>query len=179
MRPTSGRHQSHPDLPARAGRLDVHLDMAGAERDPSDPGPSRGSAPPRTRPATRELPEHLACGDLRATSRCRLAVRHQDAHLGQAMAGSRRRGGAETVGFRLRKSFKLALRVRMTMTPGIGVSAGSRGAKFSVHSSERVTQTLNLPGSGISHTDTLRPSAHCPAVPTSPSRMEYRRRSVE
>jgi Protein of unknown function (DUF4236) len=78
------------------------------------------------------------------------------------------------VGFRVRKSFKLAPGVRMTVTPrGIGVSAGPRGAKLSVHSSGRVTQTLSLPGSGISHTQTLRASAPRPGgstVPTSPSR---------
>ncbi len=60
------------------------------------------------------------------------------------------------------------------MTPrGFGVSAGPRGAKLSVHSSGRVTQTLSLPGSGISHTETLRSPARPPGgstVPSSPSR---------
>jgi hypothetical protein len=78
------------------------------------------------------------------------------------------------VGFRVKKSFKLAPGVRMTVTPrGVGVSAGPRGAKLSVHSSGRVTQTVSLPGSGISHTTTSRPSARPPrgsAAPTSPSR---------
>jgi hypothetical protein len=78
------------------------------------------------------------------------------------------------VGFRVKKSFKLAPGVRMTVTPkGLGVSAGPRGAKLSVHSSGRVTQTLSLPGSGMSHTTTLRPSARPPrgsAAPTGPSR---------
>ena len=78
------------------------------------------------------------------------------------------------MGFRVRKSFKLAPGVRMTVTPrGIGVSAGPRGAKLSVHSSGRVTQTLSLPGSGISHAETIRPSALRPggsAAPASPSR---------
>jgi Protein of unknown function (DUF4236) len=78
------------------------------------------------------------------------------------------------VGFRIKKSFKLAPGVRMTVTPkGVGVSAGPRGAKLSVHSSGRMTQTLSLPGSGISHTTTLRPSARPPrgsAAPTGPSR---------
>ena len=77
------------------------------------------------------------------------------------------------MGFRVRKSFKLAPGVRMTVTPrGIGVSAGSRAAKLSVHSSGRVTQTLSLPGSGISHTETLRPSRPPggSTVPSSPSR---------
>jgi hypothetical protein len=77
------------------------------------------------------------------------------------------------VGFRVRKSFKLAPGVRMTVTPrGVGVSAGPRGAKLSVHSSGRVTQTLSLPGSGISHTKTLGPSGRLSrgsAMPTSPS----------
>jgi hypothetical protein len=62
----------------------------------------------------------------------------------------------------------------MTVTPrGVGVSAGPRGAKLSVHSSGRVTQTVSIPGSGISHTTTFRPSARPPggsAAPTSPSR---------
>ena len=78
------------------------------------------------------------------------------------------------MGFRVRKSFKLAPGARMTVTPrGIGVSAGPRGAKLSVHSSGRVTQTFSLPGSGISHTQTLGPSARRlggSTVPSSPSR---------
>ena len=83
------------------------------------------------------------------------------------------------MGFRVRKSFKLAPGVRMTVTPrGVGLSAGPRGAKLSVHSSGRVTQTLSLPESGISHTKTLSPSARRPsarrpggsAVPATPSR---------
>jgi Protein of unknown function (DUF4236) len=55
----------------------------------------------------------------------------------------------------------------------VGVSAGPRGAKLSVHSSGRVTQTVSLPGSGISHATTFRPSARPrggSAAPTSPSR---------
>ena len=77
------------------------------------------------------------------------------------------------MGFRVRKSFKLAPGVRMTVTPrGIGVSAGPRGAKLSVHSSGRLTQTLSLPGSGISHTQTLRHSARPPAGSAVPSKLE-------
>ena len=80
------------------------------------------------------------------------------------------------MGFRVRRSFKLAPGVRMTVTPrGIGVSAGPRGAKLSVHSSGRVTQTLSLPGSGISHTETFKPSARRSggsAAPNGPSRSD-------
>jgi tetratricopeptide (TPR) repeat protein len=61
-----------------------------------------------------------------------------------------------TVGFRVRKSFKLAPGVRMTVTPrGIGVSGGVKGARVSAHSSGRVTRTVGIPGSGISHTKTI------------------------
>ena len=74
------------------------------------------------------------------------------------------------MGFRVRKSFKLAPGVRMTVTPrGVGVSAGPRGAKLSVHSSGRLTQTLSIPGSGISHRETIKPSARRPGSPTAPT----------
>lgn len=43
--------------------------------------------------------------------------------------------------------------VRMTVTPrGVSTSVGTRGARVSVHSSGRVTKTVGIPGSGISHT---------------------------
>lgn len=45
----------------------------------------------------------------------------------------------------------------MTVTPkGVGVSAGTRGARVSAHSSGRVTRTLGVPGSGISHVKAIR-----------------------
>lgn len=60
------------------------------------------------------------------------------------------------MGFRVRKSFKIAPGVRMTVTPrSIGVSGGVPGARISANSSGRVTRTLGIPGSGISHTKTL------------------------
>ena len=75
------------------------------------------------------------------------------------------------MGFRVRKSFKLAPGVRMTVTPrGVGVSAGPRGAKLSVHSSGRLTQTVSIPGSGISHTARLRPSARRPGGSAPPAK---------
>lgn len=59
------------------------------------------------------------------------------------------------MGFRARKSFKLAPGIRMTVTPrGVGVSTGVKGARVSVHSSGRVTKTVGIPGTGISHTQT-------------------------
>lgn len=60
------------------------------------------------------------------------------------------------MGFTARKSFKIAPGVRMTVTPkSIGVSGGVRGARVSANSSGRVTRTVGIPGSGISHTKTL------------------------
>lgn len=56
------------------------------------------------------------------------------------------------MGFRVRKSFKIAPGVRMTVTPkSIGLSAGVKGARVSANSSGRVTRTLGIPGTGISH----------------------------
>jgi tetratricopeptide (TPR) repeat protein len=59
------------------------------------------------------------------------------------------------MGFRMRKSFKVVPGVRMTVTPrGVGMSAGTRGARVSVHSSGRVTKTVGVPGSGMSYVST-------------------------
>lgn len=61
------------------------------------------------------------------------------------------------MGFRARKSFKVMPGVRMTVTPrGVSTSVGVRGARVSVNSSGRVTRTVGIPGSGISHVETLR-----------------------
>ncbi len=64
------------------------------------------------------------------------------------------------MGFRVRRSFKVMPGVRMTVTPrGVSTSVGTRGARVSVHSSGRVTRTVGIPGSGISHTSTTRVGA--------------------
>lgn len=68
------------------------------------------------------------------------------------------------MGFRVRKSFKIAPGIRMTVTPkSIGVSAGVKGARISANSSGRVTRTLSVPGTGISHVSTLSSSSRGPA----------------
>lgn len=64
------------------------------------------------------------------------------------------------MGFRVRKSFKIAPGIRMTVTPkSLGVSAGVKGARISGNTSGRVTRTVGIPGSGISHTKTLSSGA--------------------
>lgn len=60
------------------------------------------------------------------------------------------------MGFRVRKSFKIAPGIRMTVTPkSVGISGGVKGARISANTSGRVTRTIGIPGSGISHTKTL------------------------
>jgi len=59
------------------------------------------------------------------------------------------------MGFRARKSIKIIPGVRMTVTPrGMSVSAGVRGARVTAHTSGRVTRTVGIPGTGISHVST-------------------------
>jgi tetratricopeptide (TPR) repeat protein len=53
---------------------------------------------------------------------------------------------------RLRKSVKIAPGIRLNVTKtGIGLSAGVRGARYSVHSSGRTTRTVGMPGTGGSY----------------------------
>ena len=59
------------------------------------------------------------------------------------------------MGFRFRKSFKIAPGVRVNVgKKSIGISAGVKGARVSVNSKGRVTKTVGIPGTGLSYTDT-------------------------
>jgi tetratricopeptide (TPR) repeat protein len=56
------------------------------------------------------------------------------------------------MGFRARRSIKIAPGVRMNISAkSIGVSAGVSGARISANSTGRVTKTVGIPGTGISH----------------------------
>jgi tetratricopeptide (TPR) repeat protein len=56
------------------------------------------------------------------------------------------------MGFRARRSIKIAPGVRMNVSAkSIGLSAGVKGASVSANSSGRVTRTVGIPGTGISH----------------------------
>jgi hypothetical protein len=71
------------------------------------------------------------------------------------------------MGFRVRKSIKIMPGVRMTVTPrGMSVSAGVKGARVSAHSSGRVTRTVGIPGSGISHVTTSSASSRARGAAT-------------
>ena len=60
------------------------------------------------------------------------------------------------MGFRFRKSFKIAPGVRFNLSKkSIGVSFGGKGARVSVNSSGRKTASVGIPGTGISYTKNL------------------------
>ena len=59
------------------------------------------------------------------------------------------------MGFRFRKSFKIAPGVRGNVgKKSVGISAGVKGARVSVNSSGRKTTTVGLPGTGLSYSKT-------------------------
>ncbi|WP_374974650.1 DUF4236 domain-containing protein [Microbacterium trichothecenolyticum] len=61
------------------------------------------------------------------------------------------------MGFKVRKSIKIAPGVRLNVSSkSIGMSAGVRGARVSVNSSGRVTRTVGIAGTGISHSTSTR-----------------------
>jgi len=56
------------------------------------------------------------------------------------------------MGFRIRKSFKIAPGVRFNISKsGVGTSLGVRGARYSIHSSGRRTTSVGIPGTGMSY----------------------------
>jgi tetratricopeptide (TPR) repeat protein len=56
---------------------------------------------------------------------------------------------------RFRRSIKLGKGVRLNVSKtGLGVSAGVRGARYSVHSSGRRTTSVGIPGSGVGYVST-------------------------
>ena len=61
----------------------------------------------------------------------------------------------EDMGFRARRSFKIAPGIRMTVTPrGVGLSAGRTGMRISANTSGRVRRTIGVPGTGMSYVTT-------------------------
>jgi tetratricopeptide (TPR) repeat protein len=73
------------------------------------------------------------------------------------------------MGFRVQKSFKVAKGVRLNVSKsGIGMSVGTRGARYSAHSSGRTTRTVGIPGSGVRY-QTTRAGGRSPRT-SSPSR---------
>lgn len=74
------------------------------------------------------------------------------------------------MGFRMRKSFKVAPGVRVNVSKsGVGASVGTRGARYSAHSSGRRTTSVGVPGTGVGWTSTT----------TGPSRSTSARRAPD
>ena len=65
------------------------------------------------------------------------------------------------MGFRFRKSFKIAPGVRVNVgKKSVGISAGVKGAHVSVNSSGRKTTTVGIPGTGLSYQKTEKIGGH-------------------
>lgn len=65
------------------------------------------------------------------------------------------------MGFRFRKSFKIAPGVRVNVgKKSVGISAGGKGARVSVNSSGRKTTTVGIPGTGLSYQKTEKIGGH-------------------
>lgn len=72
----------------------------------------------------------------------------------------RRRRYVAVMGFRIRRSFKIAPGVRMSVTPrGVGVSVGVRGAHLSANSRGQVRRSVGIPGTGLSYVSTSSTSS--------------------
>ena len=66
---------------------------------------------------------------------------------------------------RFRRSIKIAPGVRLNVTKtGFGVTAGVRGAHYSVHSSGRRTRSIGLPGTGLYYQDRSSTATRKPPV---------------
>jgi tetratricopeptide (TPR) repeat protein len=60
------------------------------------------------------------------------------------------------MGLRMRRSIRLGPGVRLNLgKSGLGISAGVRGMRYSVHSSGRRTASLGIPGTGVSYVASL------------------------
>lgn len=69
---------------------------------------------------------------------------------------------------RFRRSLKIAPGVKLNLTKtGWGVTAGPRGAHYSVHSSGRVTRSVGLPGTGVYYQSRTSPQGATSARPQS------------
>lgn len=62
------------------------------------------------------------------------------------------------MGFRLSKSIRIVPGIRLNVSSrGIGYSVGGKGMRITRHANGRVSRTLSLPGTGLSHHSTIRP----------------------
>jgi len=63
--------------------------------------------------------------------------------------------GGENMGLRMRKSIKIGKGVRLNLgKTGASLSFGTRGLRYTIHSSGRRTSSIGIPGTGISYVTT-------------------------
>ncbi|MGM5069007.1 DUF4236 domain-containing protein [Rhodococcus qingshengii] len=75
------------------------------------------------------------------------------------------------MGFRFRKSIQIAPGVRVNVSrSGIGYSAGVKGVRITKHANGRVSRTLSVPGTGLSHQTTIGGNRSRPTSTSAPRR---------
>lgn len=75
------------------------------------------------------------------------------------------------MGFRFRKSIQIVPGVRVNVSrSGIGYSAGVKGARITKHANGRVSRTLSVPGTGLSHQTTIGGNRSRPTSTSAPRR---------
>lgn len=73
------------------------------------------------------------------------------------------------MGFRYRKSIQIVPGVRMNISKsGVGYSAGGKGYRVTKHANGRVSRTVSVPGTGLSHNKTLSSGRRSPTPATQP-----------
>ena len=76
-------------------------------------------------------------------------------------------GSVAPMGFRMRKSIRIAPGIRLNVSAkSLGISAGVRGAHVSMNSRTGVRTTVGLPGTGMSYTRTQSPHSSPHTAPT-------------
>ena len=109
-------------------------------------------------PATRGKPHHI----------------RRKSNVTDMFAGgrSRRIKGIRQMGFRFRRSIRLAKGVNLNIgKKSLGISAGVRGARISASTSRKPSATVGVPGTGLSYTTPLAPktSGNDHAIPGKPT----------
>lgn len=80
------------------------------------------------------------------------------------------------MGLNFRKSFKIAPGIKMNIgKKGVGLSFGTKGARYSINSSGRRTKTIGIPGTGISYSTTSTKSKRKTTSSTTNSTNTYSR----
>lgn len=84
-------------------------------------------------------------------------------------------GGGVAVGLRFRKSVKLCKGVRVNFSKsGVGLSVGTKGCRYSLHSSGRSTASIGIPGTGLYYSHSSGGSKRKKKSSSTSSKRKYR-----